>query len=140
MKEVRWELDLRGYREVKIFLSGGINENNIERYNPIADAYGVGTAISHAPVVDFSMDIIEIDGNPLAKRGKMSGSKSILRCKECFNTRICPVKEMPGRCSCGGVEEEILVPFVSKGHLEYPLPKPSQIREFVLQQLSKVEL
>lgn len=140
MKEVRWELDLRGYREVKIFLSGGINENNIERYNPIADAYGVGTAISHAPVVDFSMDIIEIDGNPLAKRGKMSGSKSILRCKECFNTRICPVKEMPGRCSCGGVEEEILVPFVSKGHLEYLLPKPSQIREFVLQQLSKVEL
>jgi nicotinate phosphoribosyltransferase len=140
MKEVRWELDLRGYRKVKIFLSGGINENNIERYNPVADAYGVGTAISHAPVVDFSMDIIEIDGHPLAKRGKMSGSKSVLRCKECFNTRVCPVKERPGRCSCGGIEEKILVPFVSKGQLEYPLPKPSQIREFVLQQLSKVEL
>ena len=140
MKEVRWELDLRGYREVKIFLSGGIDERDIERYNLFADAYGVGTAISAAPVVDFSMDIIEIDGHPVAKRGKMSGSKSVLRCKECFNTRLCPVKERPGRCSCGGVEEEILVPFVSKGHLEYPLPKPSRIREFVLQQLSKVEI
>jgi nicotinate phosphoribosyltransferase len=140
MKEVRWELDLRGYREVKIFLSGGIDERDIERYNPLADAYGVGTAISAAPVVDFSMDIIEIDGHPIAKRGKMSGSKSVLRCKECFNTRVCPVKERPGRCSCGGIEEEILVPFVSKGHLEYSLPKASQIREYVLGQLSGVEL
>ena len=140
MEEVRWELDLRGYREIKLFLSGGIDERDIERYNPLADAYGIGTAISHAPVVDFSMDIIEIDGHPVAKRGKMSGSKSVLRCKECFNTRVFPVTERPGRCSCGGVEEEILVPFVSKGHLEYSLPKASQIRDYVLEQLSKIEL
>lgn len=69
---------------VKLFLSGGIDERDIERYNMVADTYGVGTTISNAPVVDFSMDIIEVDG--------------------------------------------------------HPLPKPSQIREFVLQQLSKVEL
>jgi len=140
MKEVRWELDLRGYKQVKLFLSGGIDERDIERYNLLADAYGVGTAISNARVVDFSMDIIEIDGHPLAKRGKMSGSKRVLRCKECLKTRVCPVEERSGRCSCGGLEEEILVPFVSKGNLLYPLPKPFQIREFVLQQLSKVEL
>ncbi len=140
MKEVRWELDLRGYSDVKIFLSGGINEKGIESYNPVADAYGVGTAISNAPVVDFSMDIIEIDGHPVAKRGKMSGSKRIFRCKECFNTRVCPAKESPGRCSCGGVEEEILVPFISKGHLLQALPKASQIRDYVLEQLSKIEL
>ena len=86
------------------------------------------------------MDIIEIDGHPVAKRGKMSGSKSVLRCKECFNTRVFPVTERPGRCSCGGIEEEILVPFVSKGHLEYSLPKASQIRDYVLGQLSRMEL
>jgi len=140
MKEVRWELDLRGYRDVKIFLSGGINEKGIESYNIVADAYGIGTAISNAPVVDFSMDIIEIDGHPVAKRGKMSGSKSVLRCKECFNTRVCPVQERPGRCSCGGVEEEILIPFTSKGHLLEALPKASRIRDYVLEQLSKMEL
>ena len=88
---------------------------------------------------NFSMDIIEIDGHPLAKRGKMSGKKRVFRCKECLKARVCSVKERPGRCLCGGVEEEVLVPFISKGHLEYPLPKPSQIREFVLSQLSKVE-
>jgi nicotinate phosphoribosyltransferase len=140
MKEVRWELDLRGYKGVKLFLSGGIDEMDIKRYNIVADAYGVGTAVSNAPVVDFSMDIIEVDGHPLAKRGKMSGRKRVFRCKECLEARVCPVKERPGRCGCGGVEEEVLVPFLSKGHLEYPLPKPSQIREFVLNQLSKVEL
>jgi len=140
MKEVRWELDLRGYRDVKIFLSGGIDERDIERYNPLADAYGVGTAISNAPVVDFSMDIIEIDGHPVAKRGKMSGSKRVFRCKECLNTRVCRVKESPGRCSCGGVEEEILVPFTSKGHLLQAVPKASKIRDYVLEQLSKMEL
>lgn len=140
MKEVRWELDLRGFKGVKIFLSGGIDERDIERYNPLADAYGVGTAISAAPVVDFSMDIVEIDGHPIAKRGKRSGRKRVFRCKECFNTRVRPAKEQPATCACGGVEEEILVPFIYKGHLEHPLPKASQIREFVLQQLSKVEL
>ncbi len=68
MKEVRWELDLRGYREIKLFLSGGIDERDIERYNPLADSYGIGTTISNAPVVDFSMDIIEIDGHPVDKK------------------------------------------------------------------------
>jgi nicotinate phosphoribosyltransferase len=140
MKEVRWELDLRGYKNVKIFLSGGIHEGDIQRYSPIADAYGIGTAISSAPAVDFSMDIIEVEGRPLAKRGKMSGSKAVLRCRECGTTRVCPATEKPGKCPCGGAEEDILVPFVSKGVLQYELATASRIREFVLEQLSKVEL
>jgi nicotinate phosphoribosyltransferase len=140
MKEVRWELDLRGYRKVKLFLSGGIDERDIARYNSLADAYGVGTAISNAPVVDFSMDIIEIDGHPIAKRGKMSGSKRVFRCTECLQTRVCPKNTSPKKCSCGGNEEEILVPFTSKGHLLQTLPKAFQIRKYVLEQLSKVEL
>ncbi len=140
MREVRWELDLRGYKNVKIFLSGGIHESDIERYSPVADAYGIGTAVSSAPAVDFSMDIIEVEGRPLAKRGKLSGTKTVFRCRECFNTRVCPARDRPGRCACGGDEEEILVPFISQGNFNYSLPEPSQIREFVLQQLTKVEL
>jgi nicotinic acid phosphoribosyltransferase len=31
--------------------------------------YGVGTTITNAPVVDFSMDIIEVDGQAVAKGG-----------------------------------------------------------------------
>jgi nicotinate phosphoribosyltransferase len=140
MREVRWELDLRGYKNVKIFLSGGIHESDILRYNTLADAYGIGTAISSAPAVDFSMDIMEIDGRPIAKRGKMSGSKRVMRCTQCFKTRVCPLTELPSRCSCGGAEEDLLVDFFSHGELKYPLAEASEIREFVLQQLTKVEL
>ncbi len=140
MEEVRWELDLRGYGHVKIFLSGGLNENQILKYNRFADAYGVGTAISNAPVVDFSMDIVEIDGEPLAKRGKMSGSKRVLRCRRCFNTIILPAGKKAITCKCGGKNQDILLPFLHKGKVKRALPKPDNIRKFVLKQLEKVDL
>jgi len=140
MSEVRWELDIRGYNYIKILLSGGINEKSIASFNTIADAYGVGTAISNAPVVDYSMDIIEKNGHPLSKRGKMSGRKTVFRCKECFNARVAVKNETARNCSCGGAEEDLLVPLLSNRNIEYNLPDPSQIRDFVLEQLGKVEL
>ena len=83
LEEVRWELDLRGFSDVKFFVSGGIQENELIHLNPLVDGYGIGTSISNAPVVDFSMDIIEVNGEPLAKRGKCSGAKKVLRCSKC---------------------------------------------------------
>ncbi|CUT04482.1 nicotinate phosphoribosyltransferase [Candidatus Chrysopegis kryptomonas] len=78
LKEVRWELDLRGFKNVKIFVSGGVDEEVIKQLNEVVDAYGVGTTISSAPVLDFAMDIVEIEGKPIAKRGKLSGEKTSL--------------------------------------------------------------
>ena len=141
MEEVRWELDLRGYSHVKIFLSGGLDEFQILKYNEFADAYGVGTAISNAPVVDFSMDIVEVDGEPLAKRGKRSGSKSVFRCQDCFETSVLPFGQKHGfTCKCGGKKEEILKPLLSKGEIRAALPNPGNIRDFVIKQLRKVDL
>lgn len=40
LEEVRWELDLRGFRHVKIFVSGGISERQIRELNPVVDGYG----------------------------------------------------------------------------------------------------
>jgi nicotinate phosphoribosyltransferase len=85
-------------------------------------------------------DIVEIEGKPLAKRGKMSGSKRVFRCAECGVTRVSPASQEPRTCACGGIEEDILVPFVSGGDLQYNLPTASEIRDFVLLQLKKVEL
>jgi len=138
-EEVRWELDLRGYNHVKLFLSGGLDEDKILQYNPFADAYGVGTAISNARVVDFSMDIVEIEGKPLAKRGKRSGAKSVLRCSRCLDTVVRPFGHTE-TCPCGGKREELLVPLFSQGHMEGHLSTPREIRDFVLQQLEAVEL
>jgi len=140
MEEVRWELDLRGFNHVKLFLSGGLDEFRILEYNPFADAYGIGTAISNAPVIDFSMDIVEVEGRPLAKRGKMSGSKRVLRCEACFRTFVLPAEnEMPA-CPCGQKTGDLLVPHFQQGEPKQTPPKPEQIRQYVIEQLEKVDL
>ena len=77
LEEVRWELDTAGYQDVQIVLSGGVTRNDIIAYRDIVDAFGVGGAIANAPVVDFAMDIVSIDGVSCAKRGKKSGSKQV---------------------------------------------------------------
>jgi len=140
MEEVRWELDLRGFGHVKIFVSGGINEYQILKFNPMADGYGVGTAISNAPVVDFSMDIVEIEGKPLAKRGKRSGSKKVLRCSKCFKNTVVPAQAEVPICECGGQNEDLLSIFVEKGKIKESLPTAQAIRRYVLHQLDKVSL
>jgi hypothetical protein len=70
----------------------GLDESGVRSLNPVVDGYGVGTSISNARVIDFAMDIIEIEGEPVAKRGKMSESKSVLRCPKCYQDRVIPVE------------------------------------------------
>lgn len=136
LKESRWELDLRGFRHVKIFVSGGLGEEDIPRLNPVVDAFGVGTAISNAPVVDFSMDIVEVNGEPCAKRGKLSGAKSVLRCSKCDKGKIVPLTQDPGSCECGGSFREILLPFFERGEAVTDILRPDKIRDYVLAQVA----
>jgi nicotinate phosphoribosyltransferase len=147
IEEIRWELNLRGFEHVQIYVSGGLDEKRILALNPVVDAYGVGTSITNARVIDFAMDIIEIDGKPLAKRGKMSGSKSVVRCSKCFQDKMLPFRKGRGqstsalrRCSCGGRLKELLIPFVQNRKILWDLPKPQAIREYVLGQLPHFDL
>ena len=82
MREVRWELDRNGFGHVKIFASGGIDVEYILHLNPVCDAYGVGGAIADAPMVDFSLDIVEVDGEDRSKRGKRGGRKRLLQLQD----------------------------------------------------------
>lgn len=143
LQEVRWELNLRGFEQVKLFVSGGIDEYKILNLNPGADAYGVGTYVSSAPVSDFALDIVEVAGQPLAKRGKKSGRKAVLRCPDCFQTQIVAAAaclSQEGRCSCGTPLEPLLTPLIQQGKVVRSLPSPQEIRTFVLQQLKCVSL
>jgi nicotinate phosphoribosyltransferase len=139
LREVRWELDLRGFRHVKLFVSGGLDEDEILRLNPAADAYGVGTAISNAPVLNFSMDIVEVEGVPLAKRGKLSGRKKVLRCRSCGRSVVVPAA-LPEPACCGGAMASLLVPLIVQGSLVQPLPDVHTIRREVLAGLERVTL
>lgn len=138
LEEAKWELDLRGFKHVKLFVSGGIKEEDLPVLNPLVDAYGIGTSISNAPVVDLAMDIMEVDGKPLAKRGKWSGTKSVLRCNGCFKDKIVPYTGQMDICECGGRYEELLLPLIDTGRVCYDLPKPKEIRKNVIEQVERV--
>lgn len=133
IEEVRWELDLRGFNHVRIVVSGGLDERDVARLQPLVDGFGVGTSIANAPTVDFAMDIVEIEGKPVGKRGKMGGAKQVWRDLGNCHDLVLPLGKPapPSR-------EPMLVSQIEQGRLVEPLPSARQIREYVLVQLKSV--
>ena len=76
VKEVRARLDLAGFKHVNIFVSGGISLERIKQFVEEAapvDGFGVGSYISGARPIDFTADLHEVEGKPIAKRGRIPG-------------------------------------------------------------------
>jgi nicotinate phosphoribosyltransferase len=74
--EVRARLDMENFGHVKIVVSGGLNPDRIRYFKEAGapvDSYAVGSYISGATPIDFTCDIKEIDGRPIAKRGRIPG-------------------------------------------------------------------
>ena len=134
MKEVRWELDIRGFKNVKLFASGGLGVEDIIELNEVVDAYGVGNAISNAPVLDFSMDIVEVNGKPIAKRGKKSGHKVVIRDKEKFEYISVLASTKPPKT------RTITKSYLENGKLVAKLPSNNAIRNYVLKQICDLPL
>jgi nicotinate phosphoribosyltransferase len=84
VKEVRARLDMDGFRHVKIIVSGGLNPERIryflESEAPV-DSFAVGSYISGASPIDFTGDLKEIEGRPIAKRGRIPGVSTCPRLK-----------------------------------------------------------
>jgi len=139
VEEVRWTLDINGFKHVKIVVSGGLDEKEIIRLRDIVDAFGVGTSISMPPSVDISADIVEVyeDGawKPFTKRGKLPGAKQVYRRRPGLNDIIRPMNE-PGDIPEG--YRELLVKYIEDGEVLRTLPTLSEIRSYVLEQLSEV--
>ena len=140
VREVRWELDVRGYGHVKIMVSGGIDDKNITKLSEAgADGFGVGTSLSNAPTIDFAMDIVELEGKPVAKRGKLGGRKLVWRCPNCLIDVVQLASGPKPRCpSCGGETREALVHLVERGKVTFDLLSVDEIRAGVLAQLEKL--
>ncbi|WP_336360679.1 nicotinate phosphoribosyltransferase [Haladaptatus sp. ZSTT2] len=82
IKEVRWELDVRGYDHVDIFVSGGLQPADLYDLKDLVDGFGVGGYVSNADPLDFALDIVEVEGEPASKRGKLSGKKQVYRTRD----------------------------------------------------------
>jgi nicotinate phosphoribosyltransferase len=76
VKEVRARLDLAGFKKVKIFVSGGLDAERVKQFveqGAPVDGFGIGSYISDARPIDFTADLHQIEGRPVAKRGRIPG-------------------------------------------------------------------
>lgn len=131
VREVRWELDLRGHKDVKIFVSGSIDESSIPPLIQAGvDGFGVGTSLSNAPTIDFALDLVEVEGKPAAKRGKFGGRKDLQRCSKDGTyevaSRECPM--------CGSKMAVAYTRYLDHGRRAAPLPELSAIRARTLRE------
>jgi len=137
VREVRWELDLRGHKDVKIFVSGSVDETSIAALLEAGvDGFGVGTSLSNAPTIDFALDLVEVDGKPAAKRGKFGGRKELVRCPKDgtyeIGARACPV--------CGTKMTPAYTQYLDRGRVSAPPPALSAIRERAMRETERASL
>jgi nicotinate phosphoribosyltransferase len=89
IQEVRARLDLRGFGQVSIFVSGGMTPARIHGFVDAparVDGFGVGSYIAGARPIDFTADIREIEGQSVAKRGRIPGLGDTSRLRVVFST------------------------------------------------------
>jgi nicotinate phosphoribosyltransferase len=138
VQEVRWTLDINGFRNVRIFVSGGIDEEEARELADLADGFGVGTSIAFPPSVDLALDIVEVEGRPLAKRGKLPGRKQVYRCKR-MHDLIVPFGKELERCPvCGDPTSPLLRKVMESGELTVDLPSAREIRSKLLERLEVI--
>ena len=76
VKEVRARLDLSGFRHVEIMVSGGLNPERIAEFveaEAPVNTFGIGAYIAATGPNPFHVDIHEVDGRPVARRGRIPG-------------------------------------------------------------------
>lgn len=139
IQEVRWTLNIHGHNNVKIIVSGGLDEDDVINLRDIVDGFGVGTSIAFPPSVDFSADIVEkyMDGKwiPFTKRGKWPGAKQVYRCGNSPDSDIITLfDEKPPTNDC----RPLLVKYIENGRIIRDLPSVKDIRNYVIDQLKKI--
>lgn len=82
IKEIRAHLDLNGFQHVDIYATHGMTPEKIRRFTdaeaPVS-GFSVSDALVNAPPLAFNADIVEIDGRPIARRGRPPGAPSVPR-------------------------------------------------------------
>ena len=138
IQEVRWEMDSKGFRDVDIIVSGGLDENSIRDLTGSGvSGFGVGTSISNAPTLDISMDLVCKDGSSISKKGKFGGRKYTYRCPHCLSMDVSLSESDNLTCSCGSPMELFEVQLMKAGK-RMRRDAPSDIRKYVLTQLKQL--
>ncbi|MWG34973.1 nicotinate phosphoribosyltransferase [Halomarina oriensis] len=111
VREVRWKLDAAGYEDVEVFCSGGLGPAELRELRDVVDGFGVGGFVSNADPVDFALDIVDVEGEAGAKRGKLPGRKAVYRTADGEHL-VVPDDETPPEAA-----ESLLEPLVRDGEV-----------------------
>jgi nicotinate phosphoribosyltransferase len=136
-EEVRWELDLRGGKDVRIIASGRLDEEAMEKLNEFVDGYGIGTAVAYPPLIDLSAKIVEVEDGKTrsfrAKRGGLGGRKSVFRSAG-FKDFVTP------ESSSGTTRNhKLLTPLLRTGRIAREFEDVSKIRARVLRDIKRLK-
>lgn len=136
--ETRWALKLLGHENVKIFVSGGVDEADIRELVDVVDGFGIGTSIAFPPSVDIALDIVEVNERPMSKKGKLPGRKQVYRC-DMFHDTVTPWTKKLNVCpKCNRPVKPLLKPLIKQGKILADLPSAREIREKVMLQLKTI--
>lgn len=139
-RELREELDLHNYKNVGIFASGGLNEYNIVNLNQWVDGYGIGTCLSNATTINFSLDIVEIEGKPITKKGETSGMKMVFECTRCGMRKITINKDIISKCECGNPMKSLTQKIIENGRATKEPETINDIRKRVLTEINYLDV
>lgn len=143
-KRVREVLDREGFSEVKILLSGDLNEYKIDeilKKGAEADLFGVGTELGtsyDAPALGGIYKLVEDEMGPRIKlsSGKITypGKKQVWRVYDRNGTYLEDILALEGEgVKCEGEARPLLVRVIEKGELVYSPPSLKEIREYCLE-------
>ncbi|GAB6066204.1 nicotinate phosphoribosyltransferase [Aquifex pyrophilus] len=143
-KEARRILDENGLENVKIIVSGGVDEYKIKEWldkgAPI-DGFGVGTKFitsADAPYFDIAYKLVEYEGKP---KYKLSPGKKTFPYKRQVYRYYKGGKMAYDETVKWGEEregEKLVKLYVENGKLKEKLPSLKEIREVVIEELNKL--
>jgi nicotinate phosphoribosyltransferase len=143
-RQARQMLDAAGLREAVIFVSGGLDEQEIahlESSGAPIDGYGVGTklhASPDAPHLDLAYKLTSYAGHPSRKLspGKSSptGRRQVYRDWEHHRDTVAE-EATEGPAPTG---EPMLRQFIANGKLTRELPSLAQSRDYVREQIARL--
>jgi nicotinate phosphoribosyltransferase len=99
VEELLWTLKLMERPDIKIFLTGGVTLDVIAQTKHLVSGYGVGVSSLQAPVLDFSFQVVEVNGRSHSKLGVLPGRKSAFVCALCEQRVIQLESAVPHCCN-----------------------------------------
>jgi nicotinate phosphoribosyltransferase len=83
LAEVSWRLRLMDRADLKLCVTGNVTPSLVQETAAMVASYGVGLSVLDAPLFDFSLQVVAVDGKPRSKIGVRPGKKDLFVCSTC---------------------------------------------------------